>query len=634
MNILIIKTGALGDVVRTSFIAQALKNKYKKQDPNIFWLTNKNAKPLFVNNPYITKIISESKENKEKLIKKDRFDLVVNLEESKELCKFTSSLKPKKIQGFYFDLNKNKIVPSSSTREWFNMSAIGPKPENDKLKKNNKKTHREIMSDIIGLKNHKRYEPFLRLSNKQRKIASNFLKKHNLSKKDLIIGVNTGSADRWPKQLPIKKTVKLIDKLHKNFNAKILLFGGPNEVKRNKKIHSLSKSPIIDTGCSNNLIEFPALISVCNLFITTDTLGLHAALSLKRKTICLVGPTSPQEIDMYGLGKKVVANSKCVCCYSSDCKSMKKINIKEIIKKTKKLLDQKITLLITAFKEPSIGKALESAINQKTSKEYEILVSAPDKETLDIVKKYQKKSDKIKIFKDSGKGKSYALNMIFKKLDTDIIILTDGDVRISENTIEEMINAFSNPEIGCVTGKPVPEETKETMFGYWANFLFDCAHKIRKDLHNKNDFLECSGYLFAFRKKKIKKIPLDVAEDTIIPYIFWEKGYRTGYVPEAKVYVKNVNNLSDWIKQKIRTSKAHETLEKYVDIQTTPRVKTFGTETKGVKWLFKYPDNLKQLIWSSFLAFSRFYMWLRVFYDTRLKNNQYKDAWERVESTK
>lgn len=44
MNILIIKTGALGDVVRTSFIARALKEKYLKLNLKIFWVTNWKAK--------------------------------------------------------------------------------------------------------------------------------------------------------------------------------------------------------------------------------------------------------------------------------------------------------------------------------------------------------------------------------------------------------------------------------------------------------------------------------------------------------------------------------------------------------------------------------------------------------------
>ena len=102
MNILIIKTGALGDVVRTSFIAQALKDKYQKHDPKIFWITAKNAMPLFINNIYVDKVIQQ--ESKEK-IRKFNFDITLNLEEEESLCKFASSLNSKKLIGFIFSLD-------------------------------------------------------------------------------------------------------------------------------------------------------------------------------------------------------------------------------------------------------------------------------------------------------------------------------------------------------------------------------------------------------------------------------------------------------------------------------------------------------------------------------------------------
>ncbi|MGD9276224.1 MAG: glycosyltransferase [Candidatus Pacearchaeota archaeon] len=629
MNILIIKTGALGDVLRCTFIAQALKEKYKKQNPKIFWLTSKEAKPFFLNNPYVDELFFNHDADLKK-ISKIKFDLIVSLEESSKLAKLTSNLKPKKIQGFY--LKNGKVVSSKSAEEWFNMSAIGPKPENDILKKKNKKNHNELMSDIVGIPKE-RYLPFLRLTKKQKNIAKSFMEKHNLLRTDFIVGINTGAADRWPKSLSIKKTVELIEKIYKKFNAKILLFGGPNEIERNKEIIQLANAPIIDTGCGNNLYEFPALISSCSLFITSDSLGLHIALALKRKVICLVGPTSASELGMYGLGKKVISKSNCTCCYKADCKSMEKINVKEIIKSVSNLTKQKITFLITAFKEPkTISACIESVLNQKTSKEYEILISAPDDETLNAAKKYKDKN--IKIFRDPGRGKSYALNLIFSKLKTDILILTDGDVYVGENSVESISNLFLDPEIGCVSGRPVPQENKKTKYGYWANFLFDSAHRLRKAAFLDNKFLECSGYLFAFRKSFIKKIPLDVAEDTVIPYLFWQRGYSIGYAEDAKVYVKNVDNLKDWIDQKIRTSKAHETLERYVDTKTTPRVKSFKTESKGINWLLTYPDSFKEFFWSLQLAFSRFYMWAVVLFHTKFAKKNYTDAWERIESTK
>ena len=92
--------------------------------------------------------------------------------------------------------------------------------------------------------------------------------------------------------------------------------------------------------------------------------------------------------------------------------------------------------------------------------------------------------------------------------------------------------------------------------------------------------------------------------------------------------------MKDWINQKIRTSKAHETLEKYVNLKITPRIKSFKTESRGVTSLLTYPENLKQFKWSVLLGMSRFYMWVKVFYDTKFKKEDYKDAWKRVGSTK
>jgi len=101
---------------------------------------------------------------------------------------------------------------------------------------------------------------------------------------------------------------------------KVLLFGGKKEEERNKEIVSLVNNPkLIDTGCNNTLREFFSLINLCNILITSDTLALHIALALKKKVIALFGPTSPNEIEMYGLGKKIVSPKKCVVCYNRYC---------------------------------------------------------------------------------------------------------------------------------------------------------------------------------------------------------------------------------------------------------------------------------------------------------------------------
>jgi len=294
-----------------------------------------------------------------------------------------------------------------------------------------------------------------------------------------------------------------------------------------------------------------------------------------------------------------------------------------------------ISIIITSFKEPeTIGKCIESIIDQDIKYDYELIVSAPDLETLLVAKEYRQRNSRIKLFKDPGKGKSYALNLIFPKLKGDVFILTDGDVYMSDESINKIMEHFKDPNVGCVTGRPVPQENREDQYGYWANFLFDAAHQLRKGLFNSERFLECSGYLWAFRNNVIGKLPLDVAEDTVMPYFFLEKGYSIAYEENARVYVKNVDNFEDWMKQKIRTSKAHETLAKYVNLEIAEKTKSFSNESKGLKYLFTYPNSLQEFYWTLKLIIARLNMWTRVFYDTKVAGKDYTDNWERVNSTK
>lgn len=46
-----------------------------------------------------------------------------------------------------------------------------------------------------------------------------------------------------------------------------------------------------------------------------------------------------------------------------------------------------ISIIITSFKEPdTIGKAIDSIISQKINYDYELIISAPDIETLNALK--------------------------------------------------------------------------------------------------------------------------------------------------------------------------------------------------------------------------------------------------------
>ncbi|MBM3230111.1 glycosyltransferase family 2 protein [Candidatus Pacearchaeota archaeon] len=295
-----------------------------------------------------------------------------------------------------------------------------------------------------------------------------------------------------------------------------------------------------------------------------------------------------------------------------------------------------IDIIITSFNEPkTIGNAIKAFLAQKIDEPFKITISAPDEATLAIARAYKKKYSQIRIFKDPGKGKSYALNQLLPSLKGRIIVLSDGDVFVGKNTLSYLLAPFQNKEVGCVTGRPVSLESKKTLLGYWSHLLCDAgAHEARLKRSLQDKFLECSGYYWAFRNKVISHFPKDVAEDTIVPYLLRDREYKVKYAPEAKVYVKFPQTLSDFIKQKKRTVKSHESLSKYYDLSKLPRTKSFTNELLEGYRAFGYPRSIKEMVYTFLLFPVRLYIWIDAFFQIHIAHKEYQDAWERVESTK
>lgn len=291
-----------------------------------------------------------------------------------------------------------------------------------------------------------------------------------------------------------------------------------------------------------------------------------------------------------------------------------------------------ISIIITAWEEPlELKECLSRILNQNIKEKYEIWVTCPDEPTKKVVLDYKRKYPKIIDFLNQPreKGKNEMLNILSKKAKGNILIFTDGDVFFEQNAINEILKKFDDPRIGCATGRIKSFDKKNNMFGYWGHLLTDVgAHNMRKERARKGQFVELSAYFMAIRKGVIEDIPLDVAEDAIIAAMFWEKGYKIGYADKATILVRYPTKLNDWISQKIRTAKAHETLHKYVKV---PRMKSFSMEVlKGTYWALTYPRNLKEISWTLILFPLRLYTWLNVFYETKLKKQYYGQTWSKI----
>lgn len=261
MKTLIIKLGASGDVLRTTPLLHILNG-------DVFWVTKGVNVELLPKDRLAG--IFDFKDAK-KLLEKQKFDLILSLDDEFESASLASSLSKTEIIGSYLD-DKRNVIYTDSSAEWFDMGIIskhGIKMANE-LKKKNIKTYQEIIFKMLNQK----------FTGEEYILGFTPNKKIESSRK--IIGIENRAGERWP-----SKKWNKYEKL-----ASLLTKDGYEVIFFSQK----------DTIC-----QYIEDISQCSVIITGDTLAMHIALALKIKVVAIFICTSPTEIYGYNRMTKVVS---------------------------------------------------------------------------------------------------------------------------------------------------------------------------------------------------------------------------------------------------------------------------------------------------------------------------------------
>lgn len=304
--VLLIKKEAGGDVLRTTAALEPLRRKFP--EARIIWLTASANQALLKGNSLIDEIWTD-----------DSFDLwglnlfefeaVINFDLGYESLVAAGLARTKQRLGFWYEKNRLVRCSNQAAENWFLLS------HNDRLKKANKATYQEMLSRVIG--GGPFGEIIVPLSEESLRFAESFRQKFHLIGKS-IIGINVGRGRRWStKQWPEEHFLKLIHILTGSYA--VVLFGGKLEQDLLEKLLAKSPPSVISAGWDNSLSDFFALLNLCQVVVTSDTLALHTATGLKKKVVALFGPTSSSEIADYGRVYKLVAPVDCICCYRTTC---------------------------------------------------------------------------------------------------------------------------------------------------------------------------------------------------------------------------------------------------------------------------------------------------------------------------
>lgn len=317
-RILIIKLGALGDLLRTTTILPALKKAYPGSQ--ITWLTQPNCLPLLQNNEFIDRIWLTD-ENALSRVTAQKFDLVINFDKETPAVELATLANSEDKRGFGLSPNGSLMAFNSASNYSLELGI------NDDLKfRINKKTYQELIHEMADLPFQSSPPQYVfNLTEKETEFAKRWIASNQAQQAGkLLLAINAGCGKIFAtKKWHTDRFVEVAARAFQELGAVPVIFGGLDEVELNDYIcEELKKcdTPVIRPGEQLSLREFTALVSQCDAMICGDTLAMHVALSQKVNAVVIFTSTCASEIELYGKGSAIVGQAACAPCYLSKCK--------------------------------------------------------------------------------------------------------------------------------------------------------------------------------------------------------------------------------------------------------------------------------------------------------------------------
>ncbi len=134
-------------------------------------------------------------------------------------------------------------------------------------------------------------KPFLSTSAKEDLAAKELLYNHGIKGDEIILGINAGASFGSAKRWYPERFGEVARRLADEWGAKILLFGGSNELGIVTEIERTLQGNCLNMAGKTSVRQLMALIKRCNFFVTNDSGPMHIAAAFGVPLVAIFGPT-------------------------------------------------------------------------------------------------------------------------------------------------------------------------------------------------------------------------------------------------------------------------------------------------------------------------------------------------------
>lgn len=349
-SILIVRLGALGDIIHTLPAVYAIRKKYP--EIRIDWIAEARSSEILKNCTFIDSII----EIDTKKWRKNIYNPSLTLSTVKEISNIIGIMKKRKyhIAIDFQGLIKSGLIAflsGAKTSAGFDREHLR-EPLSRIFITNHfspeKKDVHIIEKNFSLLKSIGIESKVLPFKNGLRLLGAEDIKEQTLKKYKLneiqgqTVGIYPGGG--WQTKLwESGKYASLIQKIQRIKGINVVLIAGKGEDKIiSEIIEKLDSKPLCITGTS--IKELSAILSFVDIIIGPDTGPLHLAAILGTSAVGIFGPSSPLRNGPYWGKHKIVHKAfPCSNCYKRDCsdlRCLKELTVQSVYDAFNELLEE------------------------------------------------------------------------------------------------------------------------------------------------------------------------------------------------------------------------------------------------------------------------------------------------------
>jgi cellulose synthase/poly-beta-1,6-N-acetylglucosamine synthase-like glycosyltransferase len=238
------------------------------------------------------------------------------------------------------------------------------------------------------------------------------------------------------------------------------------------------------------------------------------------------------------------------------------IKIRRIIKLDKQKeaelsYEPEVTLFITAYNEKDyVSEKMKNSFELDYPKDKLNIVwvtDGSDDGTPDLLKNYPNTTVH---HLNARSGKIGAMNRGINFVKTPIVIFSDANTMLGNESVRRIVNKFRDKSVGCVSGeKRIINKESDVASGAGEGLYWKYESNLKKWDAELYSVVGAAGELFAIRTKLYRHVEKDtLLDDFMISLRIAQDGYTIQYDPEAYAIEAASANVKEELKRKIRIS--------------------------------------------------------------------------------